>query len=170
MTNTTSKRVLFVDDEPEQVEFHVRALKDAGYEVELISSSTTALELCLRAYAGGDSHVFRHDLLILDMMMPPPEAVQLARVDGGLATGAYILAEHHKHHAGVPTVILSNLSECECVDAIRRVCKGVLPAVPEDAANADLPAFLRRHLNVTICEKRRTPPFLLPSTLRGLHG
>jgi CheY-like chemotaxis protein len=164
------KRVLFVDDEPEQVKYHVMALKDRGYEVQLIDSPNTALQFCLRNYGDGDPTVLAYNLLILDMMMPPPSGVQPARVDAGLATGAYILGEHHRHHPGIPTMLFSNLNEDECVEATCRVCQDVLPPKPHGATHGDLVAFLKQHLNVTICEKRRTPPFLLPVKVQQLIG
>jgi CheY-like chemotaxis protein len=164
------KRVLFVDDEPEHVTYHVRALKEHGYDVQLIDMADTALRYCLYNHGDADAHLFVHHLLILDMMMPPPKDVQSARVEGGLATGAYILGEHWRHHSDIPTMLFSNLTENECVEATCRVCQSQLPPVPSGAAHSDLIAFLKQHLNVTICEKRRTPPFLLPGKVRGLIG
>ncbi|MBN2445201.1 MAG: response regulator [Phycisphaerae bacterium] len=161
----SKRRILFVDDEPEHVQYHIKALRESGYDVKLVKSSDAALDLCLNAYAPStqDDSLEAYDLIILDMMMPPPKAVQPARVSAGLATGAYILGEHRKHHADVPAMIFSNLSEQECVESICRICAAQLPGIPPGTTHSDLLQFLRTRLGVTICEKRRTPPFMLPT-------
>lgn len=156
------KRILFVDDEPEQVKYYVIALESAGCEVRLIPSSTLAAEFCLKNFGAPATDPFVPDLLILDMMMPVPEKVHAPKVDGGLATGAYLLAEHRRHNGHVPGMILSNLNERESVEVLCRICKDLLPALPNGTATTELLGLLRRHLRVVVHEKRRTPPFLLP--------
>jgi CheY-like chemotaxis protein len=170
VVNPRPTRVLLIDDEPELLQFHVRALTAAGYEVEVVPAITQAWDYCLMNY--GDSPAGRQapDVLILDMMMPVPDHVMPVAVDDGLATGAYILAQHRRRNGHVPAIVLSNLNERETTEALCRVCRDVLPNPPRDNTVAVIRTFLLECLNVTVHEKRRTPPFLLPSLVARRLG
>jgi PAS domain S-box-containing protein len=65
-------RVLFVDDEPALSDIGQQILKILGYEVEALTSSTTALEHFRQ-------HPLWYDLAILDLTMPQMTGLDLAR-------------------------------------------------------------------------------------------
>jgi CheY-like chemotaxis protein len=65
-------RILFVDDEPALTNIGRQLLTILGYEVEGLTSSTTALEHFRQ-------HPQRYDLAILDLTMPQMTGVDLAR-------------------------------------------------------------------------------------------
>ena len=61
-----AKRILFIDDEPEFVRAHVNALEEVGkYDVVFVKSYEEAFEALQNQ---------RFDLIILDLILPPPEA------------------------------------------------------------------------------------------------
>jgi CheY-like chemotaxis protein len=66
-----SKKILFVDDEPEFVRPQVTALKDAGYEVTLEMDPDRAVTLLQWQ---------KFDLIVLDLIMPPRQGDE-ARID-----------------------------------------------------------------------------------------
>jgi two-component system KDP operon response regulator KdpE len=70
LENTTTARLLVVDDEPNIRSALARALSFAGYTVEEASSGQAALELLERK---------RFDLMILDMLMPEVSGVDVMR-------------------------------------------------------------------------------------------
>jgi PAS domain S-box-containing protein len=67
----SQRRVLVVDDEPVLLETHVSALRNAGYEVTGVASSTEALSWL-------ESHGL--DLLVTDVRMPNIHGLELARL------------------------------------------------------------------------------------------
>ena len=72
-TPTPSKpqNILVVDDEPNVVELLSYHLKNAGYRVETVTEATTSIE---RARS------FQPDLVILDIMMPDLNGIQICRI------------------------------------------------------------------------------------------
>ncbi len=159
----SKKKAWFVDDGMETVRFHIEELKTLGYEVtEITSSAELAEKLCLQNWGGDVDKVDPPNLVFLDMMMPPPPELPLAKVDAGLATGAYLLAECRKLSPDVPVIILSNLTVQETMDAVWVHCRSWLPERPPDATPSDLAGIMKERLNLTVYEKRRTPPFMVP--------
>lgn len=65
-----SKKVLIVDDEPDILEFIQFNLERAGFEIETASNGVLALEQAKK---------FRPDLIILDIMMPELDGVEVCR-------------------------------------------------------------------------------------------
>ena len=63
-------KVLLVEDEPGLVSVIVRGLTDAGMEVSVAADGTTGLEMALN---------HRFDLLILDIMLPGINGIQLCK-------------------------------------------------------------------------------------------
>lgn len=64
------KRVLVVDDEPDVVEFIIRALEDEGWEFE---SAADGFEAGLKVAS------FKPDLIILDLLMPKVDGFEVCR-------------------------------------------------------------------------------------------
>jgi two-component system alkaline phosphatase synthesis response regulator PhoP len=63
-------KILIVDDEPDIIEFIAYNLKKEGYEVESASNGKTALEVAPK---------FQPDLIILDIMMPEMDGVEVCK-------------------------------------------------------------------------------------------
>lgn len=63
-------KILIVDDEPDIIEFITYNLKKEGYVVESAADGKTALEV---------APVFRPDLIILDIMMPEMDGVEVCK-------------------------------------------------------------------------------------------
>ncbi len=65
-----SKRLLVVDDEPDFAEFVKRTAEDIGYDVSALSDPN----LFKDAYAA-----FKPDVIVLDMVMPDLEGIELVQ-------------------------------------------------------------------------------------------
>lgn len=63
-------KILIVDDEPDIIEFIAYNLKKEGYEVESAGNGKAALELAPK---------FQPDLIILDIMMPEMDGVEVCK-------------------------------------------------------------------------------------------
>ncbi len=68
--NEQNARLLVVDDEPSITEFVSYNLKKEGYEIDVASDGTTALELATRN---------PYDLVILDVMLPGMDGYEVCR-------------------------------------------------------------------------------------------
>jgi DNA-binding response OmpR family regulator len=66
-----AKKILIVDDEPQILALLMSRLKTSGYEISLAQSGAEALK---------QAKTVRPDLLILDVMMPPPNGFQVCRM------------------------------------------------------------------------------------------
>jgi two-component system phosphate regulon response regulator PhoB len=71
MTETRSKRILIVDDEPDVTELVGYQLRAKGYSIEAINDPTQSIAR-IRA--------FQPDLILLDVMMPNINGIQLCRM------------------------------------------------------------------------------------------
>lgn len=67
---TTRRRVLVVDDEPDQIQMLAMLLRDAGHRVECASSALYALTL---------ARDFRPEFVFLDIGMPRMDGYEAAR-------------------------------------------------------------------------------------------
>lgn len=64
------RRILLVDDEPDTLKVYTDILESEGYEVATAQSGERALELLDRA---------RPDLILLDIMLPGKDGMEVAR-------------------------------------------------------------------------------------------
>ena len=75
--------ILLVEDEPRVASFLKRGLEEAGYEVDLATDGGEGLRKALR---GG------HDLMILDMMLPGMDGLEVVRRARARGVAAPVLA------------------------------------------------------------------------------
>ncbi len=71
MSQHRAKRILIVDDEPDVADLVSYHLKAKGYEIETINNPNMAV---------GAARSFLPDLIILDIMMPDLNGIQLCRI------------------------------------------------------------------------------------------
>jgi CheY-like chemotaxis protein len=63
-------RLLWVDDQINELQPYVRALKDAEFQVEVAASSDVAMAM---------AHSDKYDVILVDILMPPPDGIELLR-------------------------------------------------------------------------------------------
>lgn len=63
-------RLLWVDDQIGELNAYVRALKNVGFEVESADCALVALELARQN---------EYDIILVDILMPPPDGIELLR-------------------------------------------------------------------------------------------
>jgi CheY-like chemotaxis protein len=122
-----SELVLLCDDDTLTTATLASALRDAGYRV----TQTTSVEECLSV-----ARSTRHDLALIDVMMPPGP-LQSAETHGGYATGIALARELRRIQPDLKIAGMSNAPTRELVEWFRRHANGFFPK--RDAfANADL--------------------------------
>jgi len=98
--------ILFVDDEPREMSSYVEELRFSGYEVAYESDVDSALKF----FAANLDNL---DLVILDIMMPPGEALKNRDTEFGLRTGIYMYREFRVQSPDLPVIILTNVSDVQ---------------------------------------------------------
>jgi CheY-like chemotaxis protein len=174
------KTILFVDDDLENMADHVRKLEEAGFAVTQRRTTDEALHDFI------DDRARSYDLILLDMMMPPPDQEELSRhhdefdnlidVWDGLRSGGHLLGILRSRHE-VPTppvLILSNLDESELLleswEQFVIWCARLGRPVPSASTEPDMRRVLRENFQVDVRGKRRTPPWHLPEVVREIIG
>lgn len=174
------RTVLFVDDDIENMADHVRKLEDAGYAVTQRRTTDQALQEFMSDRAGG------YDMIILDMMMPPPDREELSQyrneiyslvdVWDGLRSGGHLLSvlREKNPEPRPPVLLLSNLDESELLlEAWEQFivwCTRHGKTVPSAQSEAAMLTVLRDQFATSIRGKRRTPPWHLPEVVQTLVG
>ena len=69
--DTTGKKILIIDDEPDVTELVAYNLRARGLVAETLNNPDAAI---------GAAHAFKPDLVILDVMMPGLNGIQLCRM------------------------------------------------------------------------------------------
>jgi len=93
------KQILYVDDEPWFIEPIVDALRCDGYQVDLASNATEAIEKLVRDF-------YNPDLVILDVIMPSGNSLQ--ETNGGRRTGIKVFEIIRKNlNLRVPVLFLT---------------------------------------------------------------
>jgi DNA-binding response OmpR family regulator len=82
-------RILVVEDEPKVAEVVVDALRETGLDVDSVSTGTAALERLLEA---------KYDLLVLDLMLPDQDGLEVCKRVRvlGLSLPILILSARHR--------------------------------------------------------------------------
>jgi CheY-like chemotaxis protein len=95
------KRVLLVDDEEFFGRPVIEALRKSGYEVQLCNDAGKVIPTAL---------AFDPDVIILDLMMPPPAGVSPEECDEGMTTGLWLIERLRETTSlrAVPIIVLSN--------------------------------------------------------------
>jgi len=154
-------RVLFVDDEIDNLPDHLEELDRHGFAVKTIRSTDDAIAEIIEQRARN------FDLVILDMMLPPPvETPDEFGVWDGLRSGGYLLAMIRARAVNAPVLLLSHLDEDELSlaawERFEEWCAGSGRAVPSATSPEELRAVLRQEFRVWFRAKRKTPPWALP--------
>ena len=71
MADTAPKKILVVDDEPDVTDLLVYTLKAEGFVVEAVNNPNASIGL---------ARTFLPDLMILDVMMPELNGIQICRM------------------------------------------------------------------------------------------
>ena len=71
MSDTKTKKILVVDDEPDVTDLLKYTLKSKGFDVEAINNPMSSI---------GFARTFLPDLIILDVMMPELNGIQICRM------------------------------------------------------------------------------------------
>lgn len=104
-----AKTIMWVDDEPKSIKWHVAALRREHYEVEIVMDAETALEKLLSAPD-------RYAALILDVLMPLGEAFphhlppDTTNERAGLEVARALRSSEHKQLRTLPIIIYSAMS------------------------------------------------------------
>lgn len=98
--------VLLIDDDVLPMEFHVRALRSEGFEVEQRLDPDSALEFVREAHD-------RISAVILDIMMRPGESYKDVDTREGLMTGVALYRDLRELCPDVPVVVLTNVANEE---------------------------------------------------------
>ncbi|MFN0137373.1 MAG: response regulator [Phycisphaerae bacterium] len=167
--------ILLVDDELENMSDHVRQLQNNGYVVTSFRTTDQAVD----EFMSDRSRIY--DLVILDMMIPPPDGERYNSVFeawDGLRSGGHLLHILREKHddARPPVLLLSNLADEEVlieawdrfvIWADKRKSKLALPS----ARNVDaMASALQTQFGTWVHGKRRTPPWHLPKLAQQILG
>lgn len=95
-------RILFVEDDPDQLATIPRVLRMLGYNVEAVHDASTAIDLMQNR--GGV-----YDLLITDYDMPGQNGVELARAVADIAPGLPVLMVSGRERAVLAAAAMENI-------------------------------------------------------------
>jgi CheY-like chemotaxis protein len=95
-------RIVLIDEEAVPMNYYVKALMKSGFEVVQFLDVEQAL---------ADVRARRPDLVILDMMMPPPDAYDEFDTEEGIMTGLFLFRDLRNLYPDLPIVVLTNLSD-----------------------------------------------------------
>jgi DNA-binding response OmpR family regulator len=104
-------KIVLVDDNHGPIELYIQALRKSGFEVEHLDTVAAAIEQISSAEDFAD-------LYILDIMMPPGDALDLRESTFGLTSGLIIYTRLRKKHPHVPVIVLTNISTPEILDSL----------------------------------------------------
>ena len=115
-------KVVIIDDDRFQVKHYVRALSEAGFEVELITNTSK-----LAPIIKGDMHQDA-SFFIVDMMMPPGTIYEKAETCDGEYTGLFVLRDLRRKFPVIPIILWTcahierNLEEAKRQAAATNIC------------------------------------------------
>ncbi|GAB4461895.1 MAG: hypothetical protein OHK0029_27870 [Armatimonadaceae bacterium] len=141
-------KILLVDDQQQAMRYHWSALERAGFEVTRCDTTRDAI----RAY--NDDHF---DLIILDRMLPPGEALDGSETEMDLQTGYRIYDDlRQRHHLKrVPIIILTNFYEAETAHAIEDKDERAL-VLGKDTLPSELVAEVHHRIEVYPVDRQDT--------------
>ncbi len=102
--------ILFIDDEEARTRPWVEQLREAGFEVEVLSSADEAR----RALEAADPP----QCVVLDLMIPADGEVPDRETGYGTRTGLWLLQRFRESHAQAPVVVLTNVDDPGVEDAV----------------------------------------------------
>lgn len=104
-------KIVLIDDNHGPMDLYVQALRKCGFEVE-------HLDTVASAFANIASAQRPADLYILDIMMPPGDALDLRESNFGLTSGLIVYERLLARFPGVPVIVLTNISTPEILDRL----------------------------------------------------
>jgi len=96
-------RIILIDDDHGPMGFYLKALRQSGFDVEHIDSVAGALDHIEHGEVPGD-------LYVLDLMMPPGDAMELEKAGFGLKSGIELYRSLRARWENVPVIILTSIS------------------------------------------------------------
>jgi DNA-binding response OmpR family regulator len=93
------------------MEFYVRALRESGFGVEQLDTVEAALKHIAEVQQSPD-------IYILDIMMPPGNALTLEEAGYGLTSGVAIYRRLRAKFPRVPVIVLTNISNPKILDLL----------------------------------------------------
>lgn len=102
--------ILFIDDEEARTRPWVEELREADFEVEVLSSADEARRAL---EAPGPARC-----VVLDLMIPADGKVPDRETAYGTRTGLWLLRRFRETHAEVPVVVLTNVDDPGVEDAV----------------------------------------------------
>ena len=165
---SNKKHILVVDDELESLQGHLEEAARAGFETTTLRTTDEALQHFF------DNDVTRFDLIVLDMMIPPPvEKPEPIDIWDGLRSGGHLLAILRRRVATrVPVLLLSNLAEdeieLEAWDRFEDWSAEAGQQLPDASSSDEVREALCRQFGTWIRAKRRTPPWHFPKLLEEM--
>ncbi len=108
-----TQTVLFVDDEVLPAKLYLRALQESGFKVIHLKSVDEALH-----FAETAQDRVSVDLLVLDLMMPPGEALKDEETLDGVTTGLVLRGALRKYYPKQPIVFLTNINNPEILQPL----------------------------------------------------
>jgi CheY-like chemotaxis protein len=122
-------RIVLIDDDAIPMNYYVHALRYLGFEVvHFLDIEAAKRDILSRV----------PDLVILDIMMPPPVEYEDRDTEGGIFTGLFLVDDLRSHYPALPIIVLTNLSDAhtrgELIrDRLRVIQKNEFP--PRDFAD-----------------------------------
>ncbi len=102
--------ILFIDDEEARTRPWVDELREAGLQVEVLSSADAAR----RALEAADPP----QCVVLDLMIPADGEVPDRETAYGTRTGLWLLRRFRESHAQAPVVVLTNVDDPGVEEAV----------------------------------------------------
>jgi DNA-binding response OmpR family regulator len=96
-------KITLIDDDRGSMSLYVQALRKSGFEVEHLHRVDLALQHI--ATSANPSSIY-----ILDLMMPPEDALDLEEAGFGLTSGVEIYRRLRKKFTNVPVLLLTSVS------------------------------------------------------------
>ena len=133
-------KIVLIDDNHGPMDLYVQALCKSGYEMQHLDTVALAL-------AHIDNAEQSADLYILDIMMPPGDALDLRESSFGLTSGILIYERLLKRFPGVPVIVLTNISAPEILEHLPLDDPRTTREAKIDVLPFDLVEKVRQRLN-----------------------
>ena len=104
--------ILFIDNEEARTRPWVDALREAGFEVEFLTSADAARQTL-------DAADPPPLCVVLDLMIPADGEVPDRETSYGTRTGLWLLQRFRERNSQVPVVMLTNVDDPSVEDAVR---------------------------------------------------
>jgi CheY-like chemotaxis protein len=107
--------ILFIDDEPHRIRSYTQAFELTGFPIMVINSVDEAWQII---------ETQKKDILavIVDIMMPPGELLEMESTKEGLRTGVVFIERLKNLDEGIPVVVLTNAEKGELGIISHRNC------------------------------------------------